>query len=233
MPIGDYDKRLVILTKERGRITVFAKGARKQNSAFLACSLPFTFGEFSLYEGRTSYSLTSVQISNYFEKVRTDLEAAYYGMYFCELADYFTHENDDGTDILKLLYQSLNALMVEAIGKRLVRYIYELKLLVLNGVAPQVFECVKCGKEEEVYKFSSRAGGMVCKECGKEVTSTIVIGDSTIYTLQYIITSRIEKLYTFTVSKEVMSELKKCIDSYRRTYIDKDMKSLKIIEDMF
>jgi DNA repair protein RecO (recombination protein O) len=231
-PIGDYDKRLVILTREKGKITAFAKGARKPNSAFLACSQPFSFGEFTLYEGRSSYNLMNADITNYFEDLRKDLEAAYYGFYFCELADYFTHENEDGALALKLLYQSLRALSQESIGKPLVRSVYELKLLVINGVGPQVYQCVKCGKNDEIHYFSPQSGGILCSDCSKSLGKNKKLSDAAIFTMQYITASAIEKLYNFTVKKEVLDELKYCLDNYRGFYIDKKIKSLELLEKL-
>lgn len=135
-PIGEYDRRVVLLTRERGKISAFARGARKPTSAFLAPTNPFTFGTFELYEGRSSYSICEIAADSYFEELRQDFEGAYYGIYFLELCDYCTRENNDEKEILKLLYQSLRALTAKGLPRKLVRAIFEIKLVVLCGEFP-------------------------------------------------------------------------------------------------
>lgn len=138
LPVGEYDRHVCILSKEKGKITAYAKGARRPNSRLVAVTNPFSFGEFKLYVGKSSYNLLEANISNYFETLREDFEAAYYGMYFMELADYYARENNDESMLLKLLYQSLRALGTESLNKELVQYIYEMKAMVVNGEFPGV-----------------------------------------------------------------------------------------------
>lgn len=200
-PIGEYDRRICLLTKERGKISAFAKGSRKPGNRLAAATNPFSFGTFKLYEGRSSYNVQEAEIQNFFEGLRTDFEAAYYGMYFCEVADYYTRENNDERDMLKLLYQSLRALGVPSLSHELVRCIFEIKTIAVNGEFP-----------------------------GVPVDTSLL--DSTLYTIQYVAESSIEKLYTFTVSPEVLEELRSLCDGYRRRFMDREFKSLEIIKTL-
>ncbi len=132
----EYDKRLIILTADVGKITVFARGVRRQNSKFIGMTEPFSFGEFSLFAGKSAYNLSHAEISNYFEDIRLDMESMCYASYFADLADYSVRENMDGRGVLLLLYRSLQALETKGIDNRLIRSVYELRMVMENGVYP-------------------------------------------------------------------------------------------------
>lgn len=232
MPVGEYDRRVVILTKEQGRISAFARGARRPNSPLVGALNPFSFGEFTVYAGRSSYTVQAASISNYFEGLREDIIGAYYGFYFLEFADYYTKEANDESEMLKLLYQTLRALLNPHIPDRLVRCIFELKALTVNGQAPQVFQCVVCGDKERPSVFSAVKGGLVCGECRGDVIDGIVLDNSTLYSMQYIESNSIGKLYTFTVTDKVLAELEKVMGRLMEVYVGKKFKSLEILETL-
>ena len=198
-PIGEYDKRIVLLTRERGKITAFAKGARRQNSRLMAGTNPFSFGIFKLYEGK-SYTILEADISHYFEELRTDFEGAYLGMYFMEFADYYARENNDERELLKLLFQSMRAISQPSIPNPLVKTVFEIKAMVVNGEFP----------------------GIPAKH---------QMSESAVYAIEYIVNSSIEKLYTFNVSDEVLSQITALATRYRRKYIDRNFKSLEVLEN--
>lgn len=200
-PIGEYDRRICILTKERGKISAFAKGARRSGNRFMAATNPFCFGEFKLYEGKSSYNVMEANISNYFEQLRSDYIGAYYGMYFLEVADYYTRENNDEKEMLKLLYQSMRALVHPSIPNELIRAVYEIKAVAVNGEFP----------------------GIPTDNAWEE---------STVYAVEYIVTSPVEKLYTFNVTEKVLGELLEIGERCRKKFFNKEFKSLEILETL-
>ena len=126
----------------------------------------------------------------------------------------------------------LRALTNPHIPNRLIRYIFELRALCINGEGPQVFQCISCGKTKGQLVFSVKKGGLVCPDCGKDVIDGICLNQSTLYSMQYIESSQIEKLYTFVVKENVLEELARVMKRYTDVYVDKRFKSLEILETL-
>ena len=231
MPISDYDKRITILTKERGKITAFVRGARRPNSQLLAATNPFSFGEFELFEGKSSYNVVKATIHNYFRELTSDVEAAYMGFYFLEFAEYFCQENNEETEMLKLLYQSFRALESQKFSIALVRAIFEWKAIAINGESPNVFSCMQCREKENLEHFSIKRSGIFCSKCGSQ-SDTRNIHESTRYAMQYIIATPVAKLFTFQLSEEVLTEFQEIIKDYLKYHINHEFKSEKVLETL-
>ena len=213
MPVGDYDRRVVILSRELGKIAAFAKGARRPNSHLIGVTRPFIFGTFEVYRGRDSYTIQKANVTNYFEELVSDLDGVLYGYYFAELAEYYGRENLDAADMINLL-----------------RYIYEIRLIAVNGECPDFFSCAGCGSEKELQLYSYKENGMYCVECAASSGDGIVLQSSTLYTLQYIITAPLTKLFNFVVKADVLNELKKVVNRIEFITFDKHFKSKEMLD---
>ncbi|MBO4395720.1 MAG: DNA repair protein RecO [Eubacterium sp.] len=227
--VGEYDKRVVLLTKEAGRISAFARGARRPKSVLSAVTEPFCFGEFYLYLGRDSATIEEVKATNFFPKLRNDLDRLTMGLYFCEVADYFTREGMGAVEELELLYRSLTALESAPAGSekvvtdagessadaglfvpiRLIRRIFELRMLVIAGYSPLYMEE---------------------KECWRDETGDWKLSRTAAYTVGQIISKPMKALFSFSVSDSVLGELETCIGNFFRRNTDREFRSLTALD---
>ena len=207
MPIGEYDKRVVIITAELGRIHVFARGARRTNSKLLAGTDPLTFGAFKLISGRNAYTLIDVKIVNYFSELKMDIDRVYYGFYFLELASYFSRENIGEKVLVNLIYMAFKALeaKLDKLTPEFIKAIFEWKIFQIEGIMPSIDGGVLLGKK---------------------------LKPSTTYAIKMIAATDITKLFSFDLEAESKREFIKLAEEYRDLNTDIQFKSLEMIREV-
>lgn len=212
--IGETDRRIVLLTKEKGKISAFARGAVKPKNPLVTATQVFTFGEFFVYTGRDSYTVTGAEVKNHFQGLIRELDKYYYASYMCEVADYYTRENLNAKNELLLLYQALRALEKGVIQNELVRYIYEWRMFLLCGEYPEVTKCIGCGGSDNLTHFSVKRHGVLCSGCAGADTGSVPLSKGMLYTLQYIMSARLQSLFAFTVREEILAEFENLTKMY-------------------
>ena len=138
--LGEADRIVVFLTRDRGKKRGVAKGARRARSRFVGALEPLTEANVAYFESERR-ELVSL---NFAEPVRSPLaivrsrEAGHYAHvgYFAELLDEWAQEADADDRLYRLGTSMLDALSAGAPVEPLARY-FEYWLLRLQGVYPE------------------------------------------------------------------------------------------------
>jgi DNA repair protein RecO (recombination protein O) len=135
--LGEADRIVVFLTRDRGKKRGVAKGARRPRSRFGAALEPMTEVKVAYFE-KEQRELVGL---NYAETVRSPLSLAAEGPleyvgYFAELLDEWAQDADADDRLYRLGTSMLEALSAGAPVEPLARY-FEYWLLRLQGVYPE------------------------------------------------------------------------------------------------
>jgi DNA repair protein RecO (recombination protein O) len=167
--LGEADRIVVFLTRDRGKKRGVAQGARRQRSRFVGALEPLTRGEVQYYE-RENRELVRI---NYVEPSRSPLSLAghrkdaalSYVSYFAELIDEWAQEADPSETLFRLGASALDALAAGAPADTLARY-FEYWLLRIQGVYPSLLACPTCGESlEGGAAVVMRDRIMLCRRC--------------------------------------------------------------------
>lgn len=161
------------MTRDFGKITTMAKGARRPKSSFEAaidvlaiCRIVFlhkTSGAMSL--------LTEAKLERRFRSSATNLKRLYAGYYVIELLNILTDEGDSNPELFDLAVKTIqlidsNEIQDSQVNLSLLQF--ELEALNLLGHQPMLTKCVSCGREKTTMarvQFGLNAGGVLCQNC--------------------------------------------------------------------
>ena len=227
--MGDYDKMLTVLTPNFGKISCVAKGARRPQSALLAGTQLFCFGEYMMYKGTNTYHINSCETIEIFYNIRTDLDKLKYAIHINKIIQDITEENENCYRILQLYLNTLYTISETDKNLDLVISVFKMRLLSILGYTPRIMKCTKCKEKDNLTKFSIRDNGFKCESCGRQDKSAIDMSESTKNAIKYVITAPPKKLFSFNLKDEGLEEFKLISKIYFNEKLEKEYK----IEEIF
>src|SRR5690606_11130445 len=99
-----------------------------------------------------------------FRSIKEDLMLTAISAYVVELMDKGTDEKSPNPFLFELLYETLR-MINEGYDAKIIKNIFEVKMLGVLGFRPIVTECVSCGTDEGEFVFSIKEGGILCRKC--------------------------------------------------------------------
>ncbi|MGD9580271.1 MAG: DNA repair protein RecO [Vampirovibrionia bacterium] len=173
----DYDKIVVLYSKEYGIIRAIAKGVKKQRSQFNGKLEPTISSKFILYKGKNLDIVNECDVIESFKGIRSSLKKLTFSLCYLELASAFGIEEDPNSEIYyDFLFDSLKKLELydenSLIEKLLVEFEYN--IISAAGYTPVFDTCNNCRKpieESEYISFSSGFGMTICPECSRNISN--------------------------------------------------------------
>ena len=164
--IGDYDKIMTVLTAEQGKISVFARGAKRLKSPLFTATQLFSYSEMTIYRSANHYYLRSADLIENFYRMRDYLEGSALAGYIADIAADISVENQDETELLRLVLNCFHAICFRKKPPLQIKGVFELRAACAAGFMPNLVACAGCGKSDlEIYYFDVTNGIFRCEEC--------------------------------------------------------------------
>lgn len=228
---GETNKVVTIFTRESGKIGVMARGAKKPNSRLAAVTQLFTYGNYLVQTGSGLGNLQQGEILSFMGTIREDLILTAYASFIVELTDKGTDDKKRNPFLFELLLQTLH-LMDEGLDPEILSFIYEMKMLNVLGLYPNLNQCTVCGSTEGVFSFSIREGGLLCHRCLQHDPYHYKMSQGAIKLLRLFYFLDLSRIGKVSVKEETKKELRTVIDAYYDEYSGLNLKTKKFLKQI-
>lgn len=224
---GESDKRLIIFCKGQGRLMVYARGARKPSSKFMAAAQLFTYADFVLAKGQGFYSLTQAEVIQNFYTLRQDYDRLMAAHLIAEVCEKTLWDSIESDSLLLLALKSLDSLAKGKVLPLQTSSVFLMRFFDVYGLRPQIDACVICNTPaHEIARKVLCAEGIVCE--AHKPTVSHRLSDTVVYALGHIWDNNLTGAFMFTATPEVLTDLRNAAHFLWRCHFEWELKSEKI-----
>lgn len=230
----EADKILTLLTQDRGKVPVIARGVRRKSCKYAACAQPLVYSEWTLYQKGDWYYANEGATIELFNGLRNNLDAMALGFYLAEMTEAVTAEETPSQEILRHLLNGLYALSALRKPPALVKAAFEMKLMCLAGYEPLADSCAYCGAAEpEQPLFDVVQGVLRCRTCGAEESAlSMPLCRSSLAALRHVIYGDPKRLYSFQLGEDALRRLGNAAEAFSAAQLERGFRTLDFYKSL-
>ncbi len=230
---SEADRILTVFTKDRGKISVLAKGVKKITSKKAGHIDLLNHSLMVVAEGRNLHILTEAETVDPFRGIKEDLDKSGLGYYIAEFINEFVAEGQTNYSLFRLILMALSYLdgAEDDRGPLLVRA-FELKALGELGFAPEMRCCVHCGGPLSWgggNGFSPSLGGVVCGQC---IADGFPAGKAVLGVLRGLAEESWHKINRMKLERGEREKAGELLRMYVEYLLEKRLKSTELLEKL-
>lgn len=225
----ESDKILTVLTEERGKLTLSARGCRKKGSPIAAACQLLAWGEFTLYEYKGRWAVKETAAERLFDGVRNDLDKLALASYFVEVTEALSEEDQPDPDLLALTLNCLHALDKLNVPPAQVKAAFEWRAMAIAGYEPQIDGCAVCGRVDPEEPCVHLGEGMLhCAACRSELGEgvSMPLTPAVLAALRHIVWSERKRFLSFKLDKDGLGRLSEASEAYLMTRLERGFRTL-------
>lgn len=226
---AESDKLITILTEE-GKMFFKARGIRSLTSKNAAGCSAFVYSEFELEQrGDKCYLKRATPL---YSTVRqgADITSLALASYLAELAEDTARDAETGKTVLRLLMNALFLISKEDRPLDLIKAVFEMRLLVANGLMPNLSHCTACGKSDEEtpsFFFRLLEGDLICPDCITSFDKDFVrIRRDVIALCRRSIEVPEEKAYALKIPEGILRDFSRFTERYLLCQLEREYQTL-------
>jgi DNA repair protein RecO (recombination protein O) len=229
----EADRIVTLFSREAGKVSVIAKGARKPTARSGPALEYFARGRYMLARGRDLDVVTSAELLERPVQLEKNLTRLAYASHMAELTGRLAQEGEEFPLLYDLLCKSLRALGRSNDDIATVRG-FELAALTQVGYQLDLWSCAQCHSDlqAEINFLGLRTGGMLCNKCRASDGQTIALSINAQKYLRLLGREGQDAGRNVSINPVLAHELERVMASYVSSILERDLTSLRVLKEI-